>query len=92
MISLVYYLRVLAAVWMEPAPGEPAMRVARAAPAMAGGSPEAEIGLGLPAGGRQLEVVGIAVATAAASIGFGIVPSPLLHLAGDAGRVFLGLA
>src|ERR671931_316307 len=34
MISLAYYLRVVAAVWMRPA--------AEAAPAMAGGSPEAD--------------------------------------------------
>ena len=34
MISLVYYLRVIAAMWMRPA--------AEPAPAMAGGSPEAD--------------------------------------------------
>src|SRR5204863_2500890 len=43
MISLAYYLRVVAAVWMrpvaEPLPPEPA-----GVPAMAGGSPEADAG------------------------------------------------
>ena len=44
-ISLVYYLRVIAAVWMRPATGAaPASggRVPGARPAMAGGSPEAD--------------------------------------------------
>ena len=44
-ISLVYYLRVIAAVWMRPAPAPPPAaggRVPGARPAMAGGSPEAD--------------------------------------------------
>jgi NADH-quinone oxidoreductase subunit N len=45
-ISLVYYLRVIAAVWMRPASDAVAAggggRVAGARPAMAGGSPEAD--------------------------------------------------
>jgi NADH-quinone oxidoreductase subunit N len=40
-ISLVYYLRVIAAVWMRPAP-EPGATVGRPLPAMAGGAPEAD--------------------------------------------------
>jgi NADH-quinone oxidoreductase subunit N len=40
-ISLVYYLRVLAAVWMRSAP-EAGTAVARPMPAMAGGAPEAD--------------------------------------------------
>ena len=38
MISLAYYLRVVAAVWMRPRSPRPA----RVAPVMAGGSPEAD--------------------------------------------------
>ena len=44
-ISLVYYLRVIAAVWMRPASDAAAVggaRVPGARPAMAGGSPEAD--------------------------------------------------
>jgi hypothetical protein len=38
------------------------------------------------------EVVAVAVLTAAASIFFGIVPSPLLDLASDAGQALSGLS
>jgi NADH-quinone oxidoreductase subunit N len=83
MISLVYYLRVIATMWMQPGTAiapEPL-------PAIAGGSPEADL---LPPPRRlQVSVAGIAavaVACAAASIFFGIVPSPLLHLASDAAQ------
>ena len=51
-ISLVYYLRVIAAVWMRPAAGAaPASgaRVPGARPAMAGGSPEADAEGAVPA-------------------------------------------
>ena len=139
MLSLAYYLRVIAAMWLTDAPAP----VAR--PAMAGGSPELDsdppgdasppengagegapgpepsspekgageeepeaepsppengAGEGAPeaasaAGdpasvGRQPEVVAVAVVFGAATLGLGIVPSPLLHAARDAGRA-LGL-
>ena len=42
MISLAYYLRVVAAVWMRPARGAAGARAAAGMPAMAGGSPEAD--------------------------------------------------
>jgi NADH-quinone oxidoreductase subunit N len=71
MISLVYYLRVIAAMWMRPS--------ALVAPAIAGGSPEADAELPRRPGVR--EVTAIAVLCAAASIFFGIIPSPLLDLA-----------
>jgi NADH-quinone oxidoreductase subunit N len=74
MISLVYYLRVIAAMWMRPS--------AVAVPAIAGGSPEADVDLprwrGVP------EVTAIAVVCAASSVFFGIIPSPLLDLASRA--------
>jgi NADH-quinone oxidoreductase subunit N len=88
MISLVYYLRVLAVVWMGPVSIEADLTAAR--PAIAGGSPEADAEAGLVTG-RQLEVVAVAAVTGAATIVFGIVPNPLLHLAADAGRALTGL-
>ena len=104
MISLGYYLRVVAAMWMSPATPAPA-RVpspvglgARLAP-MAGGSPEADAalpapapadpvtGAGVPAvAGPPMEVVGVAVVFALASIVFGIIPSPLFDFVAHAGR------
>ena len=84
MVSLAYYLRVVAAVWMRPG-AEPA----RAAPVMAGGSAEAGRFAG-PAAGGQIEVVVIAIVAAAAVVGFGIFPSPLLDLAADAARAIFG--
>jgi NADH-quinone oxidoreductase subunit N len=73
MISLVYYLRVIAAVWMRPS--------AVAMPAIAGGSPEADVGLPRRVGIQ--EVTAIAILCAAATIFFGIVPSPLVDLAAN---------
>jgi NADH-quinone oxidoreductase subunit N len=74
MISLVYYLRVIAAMWMRPVPV--------AAPAIAGGSPEADAEPA-PRSGTHIAVA-VALVMGAASIFFGIVPSPLLDLASDA--------
>jgi NADH-quinone oxidoreductase subunit N len=108
MISLGYYLRVLAVMWMRPAP----------APAIAGGSgdgsgdgsgqsssPSTEVALerselhgdaaplagepGAPFGG--IEVAIVAVVFGAATLFFGIIPSPLLDLADHAGRSLVGL-
>ncbi|MCL4287681.1 MAG: NADH-quinone oxidoreductase subunit N [Thermoleophilia bacterium] len=92
MISLVYYLRVVAAIWMRPAP--------RLAPAMAGASTEAagEPGLprrtgepgrtpsGAPSGGRCWLVLGAILAATAATVAFGIVPSPLIDFSAHAGE------
>ena len=91
MISLVYYLRVVAAVWMRPAP--------RLAPAIAGAAPEAgpeplpsRTGIpgrtpeGTPSGGRCWLLLGSIVVTSAATIAFGIVPSPLIDFSIHAGR------
>jgi NADH-quinone oxidoreductase subunit N len=80
-ISLGYYLRVIAAMWMGPievalpvAGGGPVRRLAR----VSGWSPEAE-------GRAQPEVLAVAVISAAAIIFFGIIPSPLFDLAKDVG-------
>jgi len=77
MISLAYYLRVVAAMWMRPG-GEPA-----ATPAIAGASPEADpID---PDAGRRLYLVGPALLAAAATIFFGVIPQPLVEFAQHAG-------
>ena len=80
MVSLAYYLRVVAAVWMEPG-----AEAARAVPVIAGGSEEAAAFAGRP-GRVPVEVAIVAVAAAAGAVAFGIVPSPLLDLAADAAR------
>jgi NADH-quinone oxidoreductase subunit N len=79
MLSLVYYLRVVAAVWMEEGPAP--------VPVMAGAAPEAD---GLVAPSRTTIVpVAIAVLAGAATVVFGILPGPLLDLASDAGAALL---
>jgi NADH-quinone oxidoreductase subunit N len=78
MISLAYYLRIIAAMWMRPARSPQ--------PALAGGA------LDLPAeqptgpGRAGLETIVIAALFGAASLFFGIVPGPLLNLVGHVGR------
>jgi NADH-quinone oxidoreductase subunit N len=87
MISLAYYLRVIAAVWMRPAVrgGE--------LPAMAGGSPEAD-GWGSPEAppgrSRCLVILALAALAAAATVFFGVVPSPLVDWASHAGAAISG--
>jgi NADH-quinone oxidoreductase subunit N len=81
MISLVYYLRVIAAMWMRPA--------AEPAPAMAGGSPEAddeaEATSALPKGTRCLAIIVPCILCSAATIFFGVIPTPLVNWASHAG-------
>jgi NADH-quinone oxidoreductase subunit N len=77
MISLAYYLRVVAAMWMRP--GEEAA----GAPAIAGASPEADPVD--PDAGRRLYLVGPALLAAAGAVFFGIVPQPLVEFAEHAG-------
>ncbi|MGN6187454.1 MAG: NADH-quinone oxidoreductase subunit N [Conexibacter sp.] len=84
MISLGYYLRVVATMWMREAP-EPAVG-ASGLPAIAGGSQEADA-LERP----QPEVVLVAWLAAAATIVLGIVPQPLFDLAAHAGRALTGI-
>jgi NADH-quinone oxidoreductase subunit N len=88
-ISLVYYLRVVAAVWMRSPSEAPALPAAAARPAIAGGAPEAEE----PAGNRLLqpEVVAVGVICALATVAFGIYPEPLFDVARDAGEALTGL-
>jgi NADH-quinone oxidoreductase subunit N len=78
MISLAYYLRVVAAMWMRPGDEKLA-----AAPAIAGASPEADpID---PDAGRRPYLVGPALLAAAGAVFFGIVPQPLVEFAQHAG-------
>jgi NADH-quinone oxidoreductase subunit N len=77
MISLAYYLRVVAAMWMRPG-GE-----AASTPAIAGASPEADpID---PEAGRRIYLVAPALLAAAATVFFGVIPQPLVEFAQHAG-------
>ncbi len=97
-ISLAYYLRVVAAVWMR-APGERTAAVVAARPAIAGGSAEADadeeaVAASARVAGQRLvqpEVIGLGVLCAAATVFFGVYPSPLLDLAQDAGAALTNL-
>jgi NADH-quinone oxidoreductase subunit N len=80
-ISLGYYLKVVAAMWLGPTDvtvrpegAGPVRRLAR----VGGWSPEAE-------GRAQPEVLAVAVVMAAAVIVLGVLPSPLLNVAKDVG-------
>jgi NADH-quinone oxidoreductase subunit N len=77
MISLGYYLRVIAAMWMRPATGAELV-AADGSPRLAGADPVVERG--------DWEVSLVAVLAGAAIVVFGVIPSPLLNLATDAGR------
>ena len=113
MISLGYYLRVVATIWMS-GPVAAAIPRGRVLAPIAGGSPEADAladddGLtgagGLTGGDRPTgadglaaerparfnEVTFVAVLFAAASVFFGIFPSPLFQLAAHAGRALTGI-
>ncbi len=82
MISLAYYLRVVAAMWMRPG-GEPVTT-----PAIAGASPEADpID---PDAGRRLYLVAPALLAAAATVFFGVIPQPLVEFAEHAGSSLFG--
>jgi NADH-quinone oxidoreductase subunit N len=77
MVSLAYYLRVVAAMWMRS--GEEGAT----ATAIAGASPEADpID---PEAGRRPYLAGPALLAAAAVVFFGIIPQPLVEFAQHAG-------
>jgi NADH-quinone oxidoreductase subunit N len=80
MISLAYYLRVVAYVWMRRA--EESQAPTREMPAMAGGAPQAD----RPTGARCPVILALTALAAAATIFFGIVPSPLVEWAEAAGE------
>ena len=93
MISLGYYLPVIATMWMRDAP---TARVTLASggegslPALAGGSSELDEEHEAVVRGRQPEVVLVAVVAGAATLFFGIVPQPLFELVRHTGSA-LGL-
>jgi NADH-quinone oxidoreductase subunit N len=101
-ISLVYYLRVVAAVWMR-SPSEAVVSVRPGGrPLIAGASGEAdasvvgevEVETDPPAEAprrRQPEVVFVAVVCALATVALGIYPEPLLDVALDAGAALRSL-
>jgi NADH-quinone oxidoreductase subunit N len=79
MISLAYYLRVVAAMWMRPE----REAVPGGAPLIAGAAPEADP-VDLEAG-RRWYLVGPAVLAAAGTVFFGVIPQPLVDFASHAG-------
>ncbi len=80
MISLAYYLKVIAAIWMSPAP-EPSPL-----PALAGASAEADVTA--PPPGRAWELDLTAVVFGAAVLVLGVWPQPLFDLVERAAAVF----
>ena len=100
MISLGYYLRVVATIWMRPAVPAPTVVPSALGPGelapIAGASLEAdEWDVGGPGSAgaalRYVEVLFVAVVFAAATIVFGIFPSPLFTLATHAANALPGL-
>ncbi len=95
-ISLAYYLRVIAAVWMR-SPSEAVAVVPAGQPVMAGGSQEADAVSGevvvvdAPRRAWQGEVIFVAVVCAVATIVLGIYPEPLFEVARDAGAALTSL-
>jgi NADH-quinone oxidoreductase subunit N len=97
MISLGYYLPVIAAMWMRESAGGETSATALAAPpgagptlpALAGGSPELDAQE--PLVRPQPEVLLVALLASAATIFFGIVPQPLFDLIHHAGGALVGL-
>ncbi len=77
MISLAYYLKVVAAMWMRPE------ERAGAAVAISGASPEADPVD--PDAHRRWYLTGPAVLAAAATVFFGVIPQPLVEFAERAG-------
>jgi NADH-quinone oxidoreductase subunit N len=88
-VSLAYYLRVIAAMWMRPAPAASAVPVSpgtAGAPALAGGSSELT-----EAPRLHWEVALVAVVAAAAVLVSGVVPGPLFELVSEAGDSMITL-
>jgi NADH-quinone oxidoreductase subunit N len=85
MISLAYYLKVIAAMWMADAPVAGTALQTSGRPALAGGSAEADTPRIEP------ETWFVALLFGAATLFFGILPSPLFNLAVQAGRALPNL-
>ena len=93
MISLGYYLRVVAAMWMRDAPGAraPAAVARRAACRRSPAARRRPTRSRRPPPRPQLEVLLVAWVAAIATVVLGIVPQPLFELAADAGRALTGI-
>jgi NADH-quinone oxidoreductase subunit N len=95
MISLVYYLRVVVWVWMRGEGEAPEIAPASGTlPAIAGGSPEADALVAerpTPTGARCPVILGMTGIAAAATVFFGIIPSPLVDWASNAGAALFAL-
>jgi len=96
MISLGYYLPVVAAMWMGEAPDEQTGQAGArpdpgALPALAGGSPELDEPDRFRTSSPQPEVALVAVVAGAATLFFGIIPEPLFNLVQGVGSA-LGLS
>jgi NADH-quinone oxidoreductase subunit N len=92
MISLGYYLPVIAAMWMRDSPEGGRLRRSGdegGLPVMAGGSAELDEEP-TPVRGSQPEVLAIALLAGAGTLFFGIVPQPLFELVRNTGAA-LGL-
>ncbi len=86
MISLAYYLRVVAAMWMSPGESAAAAGPAGApatTPVISGASPEADPVD--PEAGRRWYLVAPAVLAAAITVFLGVIPPPLVDFATHAG-------
>ena len=94
-ISLAYYLRVVAAVWMRSPSEAVALRPGRVPggrPAIAGGSQEADAEVvERPPRHRQPELVFVAVVCALATVFLGVYPEPVFEVARDAGAALVSL-
>ena len=93
MISLAYYLRVIAAVWMRPAAEPLAPGYGRAGDGrrLAGGrrAPSGDVRRPVgprPKGTRCIVILASAALAAAATVFFGVIPSPLVDWASNAGQ------
>jgi NADH-quinone oxidoreductase subunit N len=82
MISLAYYLPVVAAMWMRPEE-EPPEAAGAAGPAIAGAAPEADPTD--PQAGGRLYLLAPALLAAAMVVFFGVIPQPLVEFAEHAG-------
>jgi NADH-quinone oxidoreductase subunit N len=100
MISLAYYLRVVAAMWVRESPRSEAAAVSVTGhPVLAGGSVAMDAdrtggAVSADGGGHgraPFEVVLVAVVFAVLTLATGIVPSPLLDLLTDAGSALTDL-
>jgi len=91
MISLAYYLPVVAMMWRDeaqPAPAQPGLDPVTGRAALAGAAPEAEAAV-QASGGWETQLV--ALVMGAAILVFGIVPQPLFDLVQHAAAGILGL-